>query len=197
MVNALGTALIDLGFKDQRISVTGENCSQWAISYLSVICGTGVVVPLDKELNESQMEELMAAAEVKAIFFKGKKQEQMFRSIKERGKVDLQLMVNMDADEDNDGVLSWKRLVDKGFELVHAGDRRFIDAQIDAEEMAELLFTSGTTGASKGVMLSHKNLITDVMVSPTYLKVNDWDIFFSVLPLHHTYECTCGFLVPL
>ena len=63
--------------------------------------------------------------------------------------------------------------------------------------MAELLFTSGTTGASKGVMLSHKNLITDVMVSPTYLKVNDWDIFFSVLPLHHTYECTCGFLVPL
>jgi long-chain acyl-CoA synthetase len=143
------------------------------------------------------MEELMAAAEVKAIFFKGKKQEQMFRSIKERGKVDLQLMVNMDADEDNDGVLSWKRLVDKGFELVHAGDRRFIDAQIDAEEMAELLFTSGTTGASKGVMLSHKNLITDVMVSPTYLKVNDWDIFFSVLPLHHTYECTCGFLVPL
>ena len=63
--------------------------------------------------------------------------------------------------------------------------------------LCALLFTSGTTGVSKGVMLSHKNLALDLMASPTVLKVNDWDMFFSVLPLHHTYECTSGFLMPL
>lgn len=72
-----------------------------------------------------------------------------------------------------------------------------MEAEIDSDAMSVILFTSGTTGASKGVMLNHKNLAADLMVSPTVLKVNTWDIFFSVLPLHHTYECTCGFLMPL
>ena len=72
-----------------------------------------------------------------------------------------------------------------------------MEAEIDSDAMSVILFTSGTTGTSKGVMLNHKNLAADLMVSPTVLKVNTWDIFFSVLPLHHTYECTCGFLMPL
>lgn len=197
MSNALGTALIKRGFKEERLSVTGDNCSQWAISYLAIIGGVGVVVPLDKELNASQMEELLIDADVTAVVFKGWKQRALFKELLEKGTTKLRLLVDMDAEREEDGILSWKRLVDEGFDLVAAGDRSYLDAQIDAEELAELLYTSGTTGASKGVMLSHKNLITDVMVSPTVLKVNDWDVFFSFLPLHHTYECTCGFLVPL
>ncbi len=197
MTNALGTALIHRGFQGQRITVTGANCCQWAMSYLAVIGGVGVVVPLDRELNETQIEGLLQDAEVTLAVLKGKKQRQIFKSILEKGTTKLQLLVDMDAEKEEEGILSWKRLVDEGFDLMAKGDRRYLDAQIDAQELAEILYTSGTTGASKGIMLSHKNLITDIMVSPTVLKVNDWDVFYSVLPLHHTYECTCGFLVPL
>lgn len=196
MVNALGTALIDLGLKDERISVTGENCSQWAISYLAAVCGTGTVVPLDKELHMEDIEGLIIRANVKCVLF-AKKHEKMYREIKERGNTNLEILINFNAEEDNDGVLSYKKLIEKGKKLIEEGDRRFLDAQIDAEKMAVLLFTSGTTGTPKGVMLSHKNIITDLMVAPTYLKVHDWDVFFSVLPLHHTYACTCDFLMPL
>lgn len=196
MINALGTKLIDMGLKDERISMIGENCSQWAVSYLATICGTGLVVPLDKELKEDALEELIKRADVKCIFFKNK-YEQTFKNIKERGNTKLEVLINLDSDEEKDGVLSYNKLIQEGKQLLAQGDRRFLDAQIDAEELAVILFTSGTTGSPKGVMLNHKNLITDLMVAPTVLKVHDWDIFFSILPLHHTYECTCGFLMPL
>ena len=87
--------------------------------------------------------------------------------------------------------------MEEGKKLVESGDRSFIDAEIYADEMSVLLFTSGTTGIAKGVMLSHRNICEDLMSAPTILNVNTWDIFFSVLPVHHTYECTCGFLMPL
>ena len=196
MVNALGTKLIDMGLKDERISVIGENCSQWAVSYLAVLCGTGLVVPLDKELKEEALEELVRRADVKCVLFK-EKHRKIFESIKANGRTKLEVLINLDAEEESDGVYSYSQLIEEGRKLVEEGDRRFLDAQIDAEELAVILFTSGTTGNPKGVMLNHKNLITDLMVAPTVLKVNDWDIFFSILPLHHTYECTCGFLMPL
>ena len=154
------------------------------------------MVPLDKELHMEDIEGLIIRANVKCVLF-AKKHEKMYREIKERGNTNLEILINFNAEEDNDGVLSYKKLIEKGKKLVEEGDRRFLDAQIDAEKMAVLLFTSGTTGTPKGVMLSHKNIITDLMVAPTYLKVHDWDVFFSVLPLHHTYACTCDFLMPL
>ena len=99
--------------------------------------------------------------------------------------------------KETEGVFSLSELIDEGKALLQKGERQFVEAEIDSDAMSVILFTSGTTGASKGVMLNHKNLAADLMVSPTVLKVNTWDIFFSVLPLHHTYECTCGFLMPL
>ena len=195
-VDGMGTALVDAGLKDKRISVIGENCSQWAISYLGVLAGTGIVVPLDKELKIDDIKNLLIQAEVSAVIFT-KRYEEMFKEIMASGETKLELLINMNAEEDKDGVLAWRPFIEKGKKLLANGDRRFKDAQMDSEAMSVLLFTSGTTGLSKGVMLSQRNLCLDVMVSPTVLKVNDWDIFYSVLPLHHTYECTCGFLVPL
>ena len=195
-VNGLGTALIDAGLKDKRISVIGENCSQWAISYLAVLAGTGIVVPLDKELKIDDIKNLLIQAEVSAVIFT-KKYEKMFKEIMATGETKLEMLICMHAEEDADGVTAWRPLIEKGKKLIEEGDRRFLDAQIDSEAMSVLLFTAGTTGVSKGVMLSQRNLCLDVMVSPTVLQVNDWDVFYSVLPLHHTYECTCGFLVPL
>jgi Long-chain acyl-CoA synthetases (AMP-forming) len=195
-VNALGTALIDMGLKDKRISIIGENCSRWAMSYFAVVCGTGIAVPLDKELDKTNITELMNDADVEAVITTGK-YEKEFREILAEGSTKLSTVINMNAARDEDGSFSWPKLVEKGQKLIDGGDRRFLDAQINNEDLAVLIYTSGTTGASKGVMISHKNLAADLMASPTVLKVNDWDIFFSVLPLHHTYECTSGFLMPM
>lgn len=195
-MNALGTALVDLGLKDKRIAIIGANSSRWALSYLATVCGTGVVVPLDKELPAETLEEFITQAQVSAVIF-DRKYEEIFRSIKEKNTNMLAVLINMDAAEDSAISLSWNGLVERGRELIAKGDRRFLDAEIDTDVMSVLLFTSGTTGRSKGVMLSQKNLASDIMLAPTILKVNSYDIFFSVLPVHHTYECTCGFMMPL
>lgn len=197
-VNGLGTALIAHGLKGKRISVIGENCYQWATGYLAAVCGTGVVVPLDKELSAQELKQLVIEADVAAVLFT-KKYEEMFKDMMASGDTKLELLVNLNgsAGDEAEGILSWEGLVEEGKKLVEGGDRSFIDAEIYADEMSVLLFTSGTTGIAKGVMLSHRNICEDLMSAPTILNVNTWDIFFSVLPVHHTYECTCGFLMPL
>jgi len=100
----------------------------------------------------------------------------------------------MDLDEDEDGFLSFRKLLDKGAAMVKDGDRNFIDAKIDENALASLLFTSGTTENSKAVMLSHKNICSNLIAMCQMVYIDDKDTFLSVLPLHHTYECTCGFL---
>ena len=195
-VNALGTALIDAGLQGKKIAIIGENSYWWAVSYLAVVCGTGIAVPLDKELSAKDVEGLLSQAEVTCAIVTDKHLK-TFDAIYKSGESCLKTIVNIDAEEDGEIALSWRKLVEKGRQLLAQGNRAFLDAQILTDEMSVLLFTSGTTGLSKGVMLSQRNLVTDLMVAPTVLKVNDWDIFFSVLPIHHTYECTCGFLMPL
>lgn len=196
MVNALGTKLVDLGLSGEMISVMGDNCSQWAVSYLAVICGTGIVVPLDKELSDESVRSLTSRGHVKCVLFKHK-HEKIMKELKADPESPVEVLIDLDAEEEADGVLSYKQLIEEGKKLLAEGDRRFLDAQIDAEALAAILFTSGTTGMPKGVMLSHKNLVTDLMVAPTVFNVRPDDVFFSVLPLHHSYECTCGFLIPL
>lgn len=195
-INGLGTALMKHGQTGKRIGVIGENCYQWAVSYLAAVCGTGVVVPLDKELAARDLKQLIMEAEVTTILFT-EKFEKMFRSMEESGETNLELLVNMNAEASAEGVLSWNGLVKEGRQMVKEGERCFLDAQIDPDAMSILLFTSGTTGIAKGVMLCHRNICDNLMVAPTLVKVHPEDIFFSVLPIHHTYECTCGFLMPL
>ncbi|MBR3375854.1 MAG: AMP-binding protein, partial [Firmicutes bacterium] len=120
-----------------------------------------------------------------------------FRRIKESGDTKLDVLVNMNIEDHTDGVYSWSKLIEQGEALVEGGNRRYLDAEVIADEMGVLLFTSGTTGIAKGVMLSQTNICIDLMSAPNILNVNTWDIFFSVLPIHHTYCCTCDFLMPI
>nr|WP_298572691.1 AMP-binding protein [uncultured Mogibacterium sp.] len=195
-VNALGTALIELGLKDKHIGVIGKNCYEWAESYLAVVGGTGVVVPLDKELNEDELSQLTASGELSAVITMDKHYD-IFKRIKERDDNNLKFVINAgmhNHEKADKGLLSWHKLREHGYELVEAGDRNFIDAEIINTDMAIILFTSGTTGTSKGVMLNNKNICSNVMVAQTFLNIEVGDVFFSVLPIHHTYECTCTFI---
>ncbi len=195
-INGLGTALIAGGLKGKRIAVIGVNSYEWAISYLAVVCGVGVVVPIDKELSEEEVTQILQRADVSCVIF-DEKREEMFKSIKAAGNTNLVTLIHQTLPESRGDVLSLRELIEAGKRMVQSGDKSYTEAQIFAEEMSILLFTSGTTGKSKGVMLSHRNIVSDLMAAPTVFALTDREVFFSFLPLHHTYECTCGFLVPL
>ena len=195
-VDALGTALISMGLKGKAISIIGENRYEWAISYLAAICGVGIVVPLDKELGASELEQLIKEADVECVIY-SQRYEKIFMDIKERGNTSLKFLLNMDANARDEQRLSLVEIIETGKALIADGNREFLDSVMDRDAMSSILFTSGTTGISKGVMLSHGNIVEDLMASPTLLNVKPTDVFFSVLPIHHTYECTCGFLMPL
>jgi long-chain acyl-CoA synthetase len=195
-VDALGTVLLEMGLKDKKIAVIGENRYEWAVSYLAAVCGVGTVVPLDKELPENELNYLIQDAEVDCILF-SHKYEKTFLEGQKTGKNTLKILIGMDAEEDNEDRLSYKNVLEDGRRLVRNGDKRFIEAEIQRDVMNILLFTSGTTGMAKGVMLSHANITENLMVMGTLVNIRPEDTFFSVLPIHHTYECTCGFLLPL
>lgn len=192
-VEALGTALISLGLKGKNIAIIGENRYEWAVSYLGILNGTGTVVPLDKELPEAELESLINRGELSAIIYSKKKDAQI-EDIKKKNET-IEYYISMDADENTEN--SYKNLLKKGNELLNTGDRNFLDAKIDPNAPLVMLFTSGTTEQSKAVLLSHWNIAYDLICSCKSIMVNPEDRFFSVLPLHHTYECTAGFLVPI
>ena len=196
MIDYLGTALISLGLKNKRIAVIGENRYEWELAYLSVVCGVGIVVPMDKSLPANELEEVIERSGVEAIFY-SKKYEETIKKIKYSEKNKLKHLISMDIDIHDEGIYSEKELIEKGKELVEAGNREFIEAKINPEEMRIMLFTSGTTSRSKVVALSHKNLISNVMDYASVVDVDSNDRILSFLPLHHVYECTVGMLVSL
>ena len=195
-VTKLGTKLIDMGLKDKRIAVIGENCYEWAVSYLAVVTGTGIVVPLDKALPENEIESLILRSEVEAIFYTNKYTEIM-NKIKEKHNTKIQYFISMNSEKNENDIYSFKQLIEEGEELVKNGDRRFIDAKIDPDVMGIMLFTSGTTAMSKAVMLSHKNIVSNLFDITSVIKLVPEDRMLSFLPLHHTFESTVGFLYPI
>ena len=195
-INALGTKLINLGLKDKRIAVISENRYEWGVVYLSVVAGTGVIVPLDKSLPDNEIESLIIRSGVEAIFYSSKYNDIM-NKIKEQGNTQLKYFISMDIDKEINGIFSQKELISEGRELLNAGNEKFLKADIDNEKMSIMLFTSGTTAMSKAVMLSHKNICANLKDITSVIKLYPEDKFLSFLPLHHTFECTVGFLYPI
>ena len=196
MINNLGTALINLGLKGKRIAVIGENRYEWEIAYLSIVCGTGIVVPLDKSLPVNELELLIERSDIEAIFYT-KKYSDIIQNIRYSEKNKLKHLISMDNDENFEGIYSQKELIREGKKLIEEGNKEFLNAQINPKEMSIMLFTSGTTSKSKVVALSHENICTNLMDIGSVLDVTQEDVFLSVLPIHHVFECTVGFLFSL
>ena len=195
-INALGTTLIQMGLKDKRIAVISENRYEWELSYLAIAAGVGVIVPLDKALPDNELESLILRSQVEAIIYSSK-YDAIMNTLREKKNTNLKYFISMDLEENTQGIYAEKALVEKGKKLLADGNKTYIDAKIDAEKMGIMLFTSGTTAMSKAVMLSHKNLVTNVMDIIQRFDLTDEDRFLSFLPLHHVFECTVGFLYPI
>ena len=195
-INALGTTLIQMGLKDKRIALISENRYEWELSYLAVAAGVGVIVPLDKALPDNELESLILRSQVEAIIYSSK-YDVIMKTLREKKNTNLKYFISMDLEENTQGIYAEKALVEKGKKLLTDGNKTYIDAKIDSEKMGIMLFTSGTTAMSKAVMLSHKNLVTNVMDIIQRFDLTDEDRFLSFLPLHHVFECTVGFLYPI
>ena len=196
MIDCLGTAICNLGLRGKRIAVIGENRYEWGLSYLSIVCGTGIVVPLDKLLPENELESLIERSKIEAIFYTSKYEETV-KKIRKNKNNNLKYLISMDLKESTDDIYSQQELVEEGRELIQKGYRDFIDAKINPEEMSIMLFTSGTTSKSKAVALSHKNICSNLIGIGKSIDINCEDILLSNLPLHHVFECTVGLLFTL
>jgi len=190
-IDSLGTAFMSKLKKGSRVAILAETRYEWYVTYLATTNGTGCIVPIDKELSTEEIMNCLSRAHVDMLVFSKSKLE----NVKELyGKINtIKYYVCMD-DLDDDKFVKYSEIIAEGEKLLEGGDKTFTEATIDPEEMTILLFTSGTTSKSKAVMLCQRNICKNLMSMFSMLYIDRNDTFFSVLPLHHTYECTCGFL---
>ena len=186
-IYALGTELIVNGLENKRIAIIGKNSYKWAISYLAASI-VGVVVPIDKELHSDDVINFMNVAECECILGDGKNLKTITENIE---KLNNKKTIFVDFEN------SFEHYLEAGRTLLEKGNTKFEEIKINPDEMKILLFTSGTTGNAKGVCLSQRNICSNILSIYGIVKVKRSDLFFSILPLHHTYECTIGFLLPL
>lgn len=187
-INKLGTALIDLGLQGKRIAIIANNCYEWCLSYLATLCGVGIVVPLDKSLPSGEIESLLQRSHTDAVIF-GKSYIDIMKDILNNSENNIEYYISMEEVE-NGEFLSLKDLQKRGEELLKKGDTRFKNAIIEPEKMNVILFTSGTTSASKAVMLSQKNLVSNIYALNSVEKMYETDRNLAFLPLHHTFGST-------
>ena len=190
-IDALGTAFHKLGLEGKKIAIIGENRYEWGLSYLATVNGNCIAVPLDKQLAFEELLNSFNRVDIAAVVFSGK----LLDTIEKLSlQVNIPLLINMDLENDNGKYISFDKLLQMGKEELKNGNTSFVNAVIDNKKLAVLLFTSGTSAQSKIVMLSHSNIAFNIQNQCTLVDIHDTDIFLSVLPLHHTYECTCGFM---
>ena len=163
---------------------------------MAALCGAGIAVPTDKELPANELENVIKRSKASIVIYS----ERMKDSIKKitDDLPGVKYFAEMYSDDKLSGrYVGLNTILNEGKELVANGDDSFMKIEIDPEEFKVLIFTSGTTSASKGVMLCNRNLAENVNAVSAAVRLYPADRLFSVLPLHHTYESTIGFLVPM
>ena len=190
-VMRFGAALQKLGLSERaHIAVIGENRVQWGIAYLAALAFNYVVVPIDKNLHSNEIFNIIHESDSEAIIF-----SDTFAPVMKEGSgvlKKLRFFISMDLPSKKENVYSMTEMINNS----RPADINELPA-INPDDTAEIIFTSGSLGRAKGVMLTQKNLASNLMSMTSMVKITSEDRFLSVLPIHHTYECTCGFLCPL
>lgn len=196
-VFALGTGLINvLNLKNKRVIIIGEAQYDWYISYMAMLCGAGIAIPVDRELPINELENIVIRSKASAIIYSPKKESDI-KKIKEK-LPQIEYYIEMKSDKPiKDKEVGIKHIIDLGKNMIKSGNKDFEKIKIDPDEFKILFFTSGTSAESKGVMLCNRNLAENINAASAYVKVYPTDRLFSVLPLHHCYESTIGFLFPI
>jgi long-chain acyl-CoA synthetase len=186
-----GTALQTLGLKERsHVAVIAENRVQWSLSYLTCMCFNYVVVPVDRNLPVNDVLNILHESDAVAVIYSDAF-EPMFREA--RGSMrHLRHYINMDIPKAKDGSHSMIEMIDRATPI--APNRL---PEVNPDEVAEIIFTSGSLGRAKGVMLSQTNLAANLTAMVQMMAIHPEDRFLCVLPIHHTYACTCGFLCPM
>ena len=192
-VNALGTALLKLGLKDKRVAIIGKNRYEWMLSYVAVLNGVGIAVPLDKGLPEQEIIMSLQRSKADAIIFE-ENMIDLMKKIKEENNTNLTKFILMDDKEEKD-FLNIQKLIESGKEEVAKGNKEYINAEIDNNKMSVILFTSGTTSLAKAVMISHRNIASNVAALKYEQPFCCTDTNIAFLPFHHMYGSTCMLLM--
>lgn len=187
-MQALGTALIDLGLENKRIAIIGKNSYEWALTYTTVMTGVGITVPLDKGLQESEIIMSIQRSKADAIVFEEEYIE-VINKIKTQNNTNLKYFICMNSKENQENLYLYD-LIKKGTERVKNKDKRFENHKVDPDGMSSIVFTSGTTSSSKAVMLSSRNIASDIYYMNQVEKFYDTDINIAFLPFHHTFGST-------
>ncbi len=196
-VEYLGTALMALGLKDTNLSVTGENRYRWSVGYMAIVNGVGTVVPIDKLLPIHEIMNIVDRVSPAAIIYSGKKSEEMKQVAEKSDAVKYFIGMDLKPEEADGRFLSYDSVIAMGKEEMEKGNRNYLDAVVDPKATKILLFTSATTSTSKAAKLTHYNIASNIMSAVTVIYMDENDRFLSLLPLHHTFESTCGFLLPI
>lgn len=186
-VNKLGTAFFDMGLQNKRIAIIGKNRYEWAITHLANMLGGIVSVPLDKDLQYNELETSLIRSKADCIVFDEKLTDAV-AEIEKKGKTSVKEFICMSELE---GRKSVKKLLNKGEDLLAQGKKDFINVKIDENVMNILLFTSGTTSNSKAVMLSQKNIASNIYAMQCVEDIRSTDVNIAFLPYHHIFGSTC------
>ncbi|MCQ2547823.1 MAG: AMP-binding protein [Clostridia bacterium] len=185
-----------LKLKGEKVLIIGETTYQWYVSYMALLCGAGIAVPVDKELPDNELEMLINRSDVRGVIFTPKKKKSVHHVAKNCPNV--KYFIEMySSDHDEDGFVGFDFVKNDGSFLRDISEPILLSEEIDPDAFALLIFTSGTTSNSKGVMISNSNLAYNVNAITAFVDLHPDDRLLSVLPLHHTYESTVGFIYPM
>ena len=191
-VKALSTSLLELGYEGKKVALIGNNRYEWCTTYMAVTTGNMIIVPIDKALPDNEIENLITRSGVEIAFF-DKKYNDIMLKLKNKENTKLTTLISMD-DEKQEGIEKYSELLKNGYGLLEKGSNKYEKIKINSNKMSILLFTSGTTSNPKGVMLSQKNICSNLSDFSSWVKIHENDTLLSFLPIHHTFECTITFL---
>lgn len=189
-VDAFGTYLISKGLDGKKIGIIGANSYQWTVAYFAILSGVGILVPLDKDLKKDEINNLAKRANIAALIHT-KKYNEYIEDLDFELRVKTTVYQDASKAEDPQYML-W--MIEEGKKLLKQGNTDFIDKKTEPDAFASLLFTSGTTGTPKGVMLSNENLVFSVLAPSRIVDIKEGDVSLSILPAHHTFESTINML---